>query len=906
MLYHSRPELTRADTPGAPRPSWVSRLPGLLALVALTLALLMALTLPGPAHAADALAGKTLYQSGNTVAQACALCHGTNPSQNISRILLGANNATLITQAINSNVGGMGIYKSKLTTTDIANIAAYLANPSVTSAPAISVTPASLSFAATTVGASTAGSVVVSNTGSAALTLSAISLSGTAASSYALGTGSGACSAGGSVAAGASCTVYLSFTPTAAGSLAASLVLTHNASGGSTTVALSGTGNALPAPVIALSASTLDLGSSVQGTTATARSVTVSNTGTAALTFSALTLGGSDASAFSLSGSCSVSQAVAAGASCTLTLGFTPSRIGSHSASLTLSSNASNGAQTLTLTGTGTAVPAPVAARSPATLAFGNVTVNTAAAAQAVIWSNTGTAAMTLGTPTLAGAAAFTVASSSCTTTLPAGASCTLNIGYTPTVIGSDTATLSLPSNGSSAALTVALSGSGLAVPVATPVLSDTGTLSFADTATGQVSASHTTTLSNTGNTAFTISGLSLSAGSTADFQLGGTCATGASVAAGASCSIVTSFAPVEPGSPLTATLSLQVNTGASYTLTLSGKAVSTGAPQLTLAPATQDFGSVTVAQSSSVARLTLSNPGTQEATVNALTFSTSVFALGTASTGDCGTLPFTLLPGKSCTLPVKATPAASGSATATLSATGTGPSGNAVALTASASLSVTGAAAATTPATGSGSSGGGGGCTATVDGRDASLPLLLAGALATALWRLRRRTLRQAGGALALALAVAAPSARALDNGAPAPAFDLPGLNGEHVTLAQFRGKVVWLDFWASWCGPCKQSFGWMNDMQAKYGPAGLQVLAVNVDARSADAQKFLAEHPAQFTVALDNGGATPRSYQVKGMPTSLLIGPDGRVLAVHQGFRDAERAELEQQIRQATGANR
>ncbi|MFG6486218.1 choice-of-anchor D domain-containing protein [Roseateles sp. BYS78W] len=882
---------------------WAPRLTTLLALLALALAMLLALTVPGLAHAADALAGKTLYQSGNSTAQACALCHGTNPSQNISRILLGANNPTLITQAINNNTGGMGIYKNKLTSTDIDNIAAYLANPSVTAAPAISVTPTSLSFATTTVGASTSGSVVVSNTGTAALTLSAISLSGTAAASYALGTGSSACAAGGSVAAGASCTVYVTFKPQAAGTLAASLVLTHNASGGSTTVALSGTGSAVPAPVIALSASTLDLGSSVVGTAAAAKSVTVSNTGTAALNFSALTLGGSDASAFSLTGSCAVGQAVAAGASCTLTLGFTPSRIGTHSASLSIASNASNGAQTLTLAGTGTAVPAPVAARSPATIAFGNVTINTAAAAQVVTWSNTGTAAMTLGTPTLAGASAFTLASNGCGTTLAAGASCTLGLAYTPTAIGSDTATLSLPSNGSSAALTVALSGSGIAVPVATPVLSDSGTISFADTLTGQSSATHTTTLSNTGNTAFTISSLSLSAGSTVDFQLAGTCATGGSVAAGGSCSIVTSFAPVEPGSPLTATLSLQTNTGASYALTLSGNAVATGAPQLTLTPATQDFGSVTVAQASGVQRLTLSNPGTQEATVSSLSFSSSVFALSTTTSGDCSAAPFTLLPGKGCTLPVVATPTATGSASGTLTAKGSGPAGNAVALTASATLSVTGTAAATSNSSGSS---GGGGCTATTSGRDASLPLLLAGAIVTGLWRRRRQALQRAGGALALALAVAAPSARALDVGAQPPGLDLPGLNGERVTLAQYRGKVVWLDFWASWCGPCKQSFGWMNDMQARYAAAGLQVLAVNVDARSADAQKFLAEHPAQFAVALDANGATPRSFQVKGMPTSVLIGPDGRVIAVHQGFREAERAELEQQIRQAIGATR
>lgn len=154
---------------------------------------------------------------------------------------------------------------------------------------------------------------------------------------------------------------------------------------------------------------------------------------------------------------------------------------------------------------------------------------------------------------------------------------------------------------------------------------------------------------------------------------------------------------------------------------------------------------------------------------------------------------------------------------------------------------------------------------------------------------------------ALAVVAALATPTAQAVEPGAAAPAIELPAPGSGRISLAQYRGKLVWLDFWASWCGPCKQSFPWMNALQDKYGPAGLQVLAVNVDARAADAEKFLAEHPARFALGFDPAGATPRSYQIKGMPTSVLIGPDGRVLKVHSGFRESEVAELEQQIRTA-----
>ncbi len=144
-----------------------------------------------------------------------------------------------------------------------------------------------------------------------------------------------------------------------------------------------------------------------------------------------------------------------------------------------------------------------------------------------------------------------------------------------------------------------------------------------------------------------------------------------------------------------------------------------------------------------------------------------------------------------------------------------------------------------------------------------------------------------------------------AAEAGASAPAFDLPSATSR-VKLGDLRGKVVYLDFWASWCGPCKQSFPWLNELQSKYKAQGLEVVGVNVDAKSDDARKFLEETPARFTVAYDQTGATPKSYAIKGMPSSVLIGPDGKVLMQHAGFRDADRAELESKIREALGASK
>lgn len=153
----------------------------------------------------------------------------------------------------------------------------------------------------------------------------------------------------------------------------------------------------------------------------------------------------------------------------------------------------------------------------------------------------------------------------------------------------------------------------------------------------------------------------------------------------------------------------------------------------------------------------------------------------------------------------------------------------------------------------------------------------------------------RCAAFAAALLCSNAAP---AVEVGQAAPPFTLPRDGGGSLSLGDFTGKVVYVDFWASWCGPCRQSFPWMNDMLSRYEARGLQIVAVNVDAKSADARTFLAEVPARFPVVLDPAGRTPALYALKGMPTSYLVGRDGKVLMVHQSFRDSDRKALEARI--------
>jgi cytochrome c biogenesis protein CcmG, thiol:disulfide interchange protein DsbE len=111
----------------------------------------------------------------------------------------------------------------------------------------------------------------------------------------------------------------------------------------------------------------------------------------------------------------------------------------------------------------------------------------------------------------------------------------------------------------------------------------------------------------------------------------------------------------------------------------------------------------------------------------------------------------------------------------------------------------------------------------------------------------------------------------------------------------------VVYVDFWASWCGPCRKSFPWMNELQKRHAAAGLEVVAINVDEKREDAAAFLAKVPAAFTIAYDPAGGTPKAYRVKGMPSSALVGRDGQLLWVHTGFSEADIGSLEERIRAA-----
>ena len=117
---------------------------------------------------------------------------------------------------------------------------------------------------------------------------------------------------------------------------------------------------------------------------------------------------------------------------------------------------------------------------------------------------------------------------------------------------------------------------------------------------------------------------------------------------------------------------------------------------------------------------------------------------------------------------------------------------------------------------------------------------------------------------------------------------------------LTQHNGKVIYLDFWASWCGPCRKSFPWMNKIQSTYSSEKFTVISINVDNDEALAKEFLHTLPASFPVVYDPKGELAKKYNVKGMPSSYLINSSGELVQQHTGFFSKKIKQYEHEITQ------
>lgn len=143
---------------------------------------------------------------------------------------------------------------------------------------------------------------------------------------------------------------------------------------------------------------------------------------------------------------------------------------------------------------------------------------------------------------------------------------------------------------------------------------------------------------------------------------------------------------------------------------------------------------------------------------------------------------------------------------------------------------------------------------------------------------------------ACGLMLAVASQAAVDLSMSAPAKDFTLKSDSGKNVRLSDYRGQVVMLNFWASWCGPCKQEMPLLDALYQRYNPAGFVILGVNEDADTANADAILKEIPVSFPILYDSGGEVYDQWGARGMPSSAFVDCDGNVRYVHESYQPGD----------------
>lgn len=163
-----------------------------------------------------------------------------------------------------------------------------------------------------------------------------------------------------------------------------------------------------------------------------------------------------------------------------------------------------------------------------------------------------------------------------------------------------------------------------------------------------------------------------------------------------------------------------------------------------------------------------------------------------------------------------------------------------------------------------------------------------------------KKKIVKIAGGLL-LVLAVVVPlsSCWAEDKNAAAVDFSVETDDGQ-LSIEALRGDVVYIDFWASWCAPCRQSFPWMNEMHHRYKDQGLTILAIGIDKTRDLSDQFLASLPADFLIGFDHQGKLAEQFKLIGMPTAYLLDRNGVLVKEHVGFRKSKTRDYEASIRE------
>ena len=147
------------------------------------------------------------------------------------------------------------------------------------------------------------------------------------------------------------------------------------------------------------------------------------------------------------------------------------------------------------------------------------------------------------------------------------------------------------------------------------------------------------------------------------------------------------------------------------------------------------------------------------------------------------------------------------------------------------------------------------------------------------------------------LSLAAAGPANAA--SAKPAPNFTLKSLTGKNMKLSEMTGNVVLINFWASWCGPCREEMPLLNALHKKYEPLGFTVLGVNVEEQTDKARGFLKDFPVDFPVLLDNKNQVSQLYNVIAMPTTIVVDRDGNMRFIHKGYKPGDEEKYQKMVK-------
>lgn len=415
------------------------------------------------------------------------------------------------------------------------------------------------------------------------------------------------------------------------------------------------------APKVSLNPASLDFGNVTVGKISVAKTITLSNSGDADLILNNIVIGSDSTGLFKQTNNCQFGTALSPGASCTISVTFSPKATGGASAQVVVTDNAAGSPQAASLTGTGASASAPKAALTPATADFGSVTVGSVSEAKTFTLANSGNAALPITSISITGtnAAAFKVSSNNCGASLASAATCSITVTFAPSTTGSATAALSVvDSVGTQSA---ALTGTGTTGAAPQATLSP-ATVAFGDVDAGSTSAARAITLTSGGTADLSITSISITGSDASLFHIAAnTC--GQTLAASQTCQINVTFQPAVAGN-FSATLSVVDNAG-TQTSALSGGGLALTAPQANLSPASASFGSVNVGSASTAQTFTLKNAGNAALPITSVSIGGANASLFSIGSNTCSS---SLAAGGSCTIGVSFKPTAAGDAAAVLS----------------------------------------------------------------------------------------------------------------------------------------------------------------------------------------------------------------------------------------------